>query len=340
MLKIATIVGTRPNFIKSAPVSKALKGTFEEVIINTGQHYDDNMAGNLIEELEIEVRYDCGTPDFGYMESHIEEVLEQEKPAAIIVYGDTNSSLAGALAASRLRIPVAHIEAGVRSFNRGMMEESNRIIIDLLSEFKFAPTIMAYEQLIMGGHSSNIYNVGDVMYDAILGMKPSHILDGFPEKYFLCTMHRAENVDDKEVLSRIFDELYKIKTPIIWPIHPRTYKRAADFGLTFKNIIRIDPVGYYDMLALESNATAIITDSGGVQKEAYYFRVPCITLRKETEWPETVDSGWSILCDPMEDNLLDKVEYQLTRKDRYHIPEYERSGASERIVEFLKTNLL
>jgi len=320
-MKICTIVGARPQFIKAATVSRVIEAreSIREIIVHTGQHYDANMSDQFFTELNIpkpkyhlNVGSNSHGKQTGQMLAGIEEVLMEEKPDYVLVYGDTNSTLAGALAAVKLHIPVAHVEAGLRSFNRKMPEEINRITADHLSDLLFPPTENGYNQLIKEGiDESKIFNVGDVMYDAILYYNEFNAnretlvdkLDLHQKPYVLATIHRAENTDCEQRLQNIFNALSELseETTVILPLHPRTRQFIENSGyltqLTNK-IKLIDPVGYLDMLALEKNAVLIVTDSGGVQKEAYFNRVPCITLRDETEWVELVDAGWNVLCSP------------------------------------------
>lgn len=324
-MKLLTVVGARPQFIKLAPLSRHLAthhSSIEHTIVHTGQHYDANMSEVFFDELEIphpNFNLNVGSGSHGKqtgeMLIQIEEVLLQKKPDVLIVYGDTNSTAAGALAASKLHIPVAHIEAGLRSYNMFMPEEQNRVITDHLSHYLFCPTETAvvnlrneglYDEKPTKGSRDvlHVANVGDVMYDAVLynseiAEKKSRILPQLrctPKEYILATIHRAENTDHQNRLKIIFDAFGKLSTEVILPLHPRTKRFIAQYGIKVSdNVQIIDPVGYLDMILLEKNASLIMTDSGGVQKEAYFMRTPCITLRDETEWVETVDTGWNML---------------------------------------------
>jgi UDP-N-acetylglucosamine 2-epimerase len=323
-MKIITIVGARPQFIKAAPVSKAIRDHNEkgedprltEVLVHTGQHYDHGMSQIFFDELDIsepDLNLGIGSGSHGWqtgqMLMRIEEVLQAEKPDFVVVYGDTNSTLAGALAAAKLHIPVAHVEAGLRSFNREMPEEHNRVLADHCAEVLFCPTQTAVDNLAREGIIQGVHLVGDTMYDAVLhfaeiARKRSTILkdlDLKPKTYLLTTIHRPYNTDIQDNLRNIFQAFAEIGEVIVFPAHPRTTKKidalesAFPQGVVPGNMKMIAPVGYLDMLVLEENARLILTDSGGMQKEAYFFGVPCITLRPETEWIETVEAGWNIL---------------------------------------------
>lgn len=311
---IVTIVGARPQFIKAAPVAAAIAAhtKLREIIVHTGQHFDPLMSDIFFSELRLEKpAYNLEISSLGHgamtgrMLESIETVLLKEKPAAVLVYGDTNSTIAGALAAVKLHIPVAHVEAGLRSFNRQMPEEINRIVADHVSDILLCPTQVAVTNLAKEGVTKNVYMIGDVMYDATLqatarAQTESRILDELrlkPRQYALATLHRAENTDDPNQLQRVFAWLAEQAEhlPIIMPLHPRTRKILEPLGLEPQGIRIVSPVGYIDMARLANNAAGIFTDSGGLQKEAYFHRVPCVTLRQETEWVETVDAGWNRL---------------------------------------------
>lgn len=350
MNKIVTVVGARPQFVKAGVVSRALKGSFQEILVHTGQHYDLNMSDIFFQELEMAApAYFLGVgsgshgAQTGKMLEAIETVLLEEQPDLVLIYGDTNSTLAGALAAVKLHIPVAHVEAGLRSFNRRMPEEINRIVADHVSTWLFAPTQAAMGHLEREGITAGVHLVGDVMYDNFLlssrlAPSRSRILDELgleSGQYSLLTLHRAENTDDPERLEAIVGAVNRADRTIVFPIHPRTRHKVSELGLRFdpEAIRLIEPVGYFDMLNLELNAALILTDSGGVQKEAYMARVPCITLRDETEWVETVEVRWNKLvgADPAairEALTLDWIG------DQYP-PLFGDGSASERIRRIL-----
>ncbi len=312
-MRFASIVGARPQFIKVALVSKLLRQQHEELIIHTGQHYDYALSTQFFAELEIpepDYYLGCGSASHAVQTARmlieLEQVLEKESVDWVIVYGDTNSTLAAALVAAKLHIPIAHIEAGLRSYNRAMPEEINRIVTDHLASRLFCPTETALQQANREGLFQGVECVGDVMYDMLLQVhaRVGKRVDLFlpelhlaPQKYILTTVHRPANTDNRAAMSAIVAALNKIEMPIIFPIHPRTRACLQRYGLQLKKHIRlIEPVGYLDMLALQRAAYRIITDSGGIQKEAFLQGVPCVTLREETEWTETVQEGWNVLA--------------------------------------------
>ena len=402
-MKIITIVGARPQFIKAAAVSRAIqafnqrrrsfgrprsKKRIQEVLVHTGQHYDYLMDRVFFEELALPkpdyhlgVRSGSHARQTAMMLERIETVLQKEKPKVVIVYGDTNSTLAGALAAAKLNLPVAHVEAGLRSYNRTMPEEVNRILTDHLSTFLFCPTDQAVKNLskegIKDGKTILVKKVGDVMYDSVLyyselagkrstilkdlnlvsqkselrhaprrvhGSPVPHMVQGAVRipNYYLATLHRAENTDNPKPLKSILSALNEIAkdVPVILPLHPRTKKmiKANRFFSEAQGIKLTDPVPYLDMLKLEKHAKAILTDSGGVQKEAYWFGVPCFTLRDETEWIETVRSGWNVLVGRGEKRIIEEVK----RNERRKKPPKKKwifgdGKASEKIVRTIMT---
>ena len=354
-MKVLTVVGARPQFIKAAAVSRVLRKTrgATEILVHTGQHYDENMSDVFFRELEIP------RPDFhlgigsgshgrqtGRMLAAIEKTILKSRPDRVLVYGDTNSTLAGALAAAKLKVPVAHVEAGLRSFNRAMPEEVNRVVADHVSDLLFAPTDTAVENLLREGISRRrVAKVGDVMYDAALFYsRKAESLSGVLERlrlhdrsYVLATIHRAENTDDANRLRRIFDGLNHLsqEMPVVFPVHPRTRKalyRVA--GRDRSGVQIIPPVGYLDMVMLEKNARLVITDSGGVQKEAFFYRVPCVTLREETEWTELVKAGWNVLISPTRDDLPRLLRRRLLtfRTPPTNVLPYGRGQAAQAVV--------
>lgn len=320
-MKLVTVIGARPQFIKAATVSRVVRATggVQEVLVHTGQHYDAAMSDVFFEELEIpRPAYHLGIgsaphgAQTGRMLEAIEAVLLEEKPDAVLVYGDTNSTLAGALAAAKLHIPVAHVEAGLRSFNRRMPEEVNRVLTDHASTWLFTPTDTATANLRAEGiEEDDIHQVGDVMVDAALfygakAERTSRILETLelqPDGYILATVHRAENTDAPARLAALMDGLAAVAAdvPVVLPLHPRTRKALQAQGryeAAARALRLTEPVGYLDMVLLERHARLIATDSGGVQKEAFFHGVPCVTLRDETEWVELVEAGWNTLCAP------------------------------------------
>ena len=320
-MRFASIVGARPQFIKLAPVSRALRLQHEELIIHTGQHYDPALSSQFFEEMTIP------TPDYhlgigsaahgaqtGRMLEAIEDVLLKEQPDGVIVFGDTNSTLAGALAAAKLHIPVAHVEAGLRSFNRNMPEEINRVLTDHLSTWLFCPTETAHQHLAHEGITQGVAVVGDVMYDVLRQVQPQlagraqallSTLGLEPETYILLTIHRPVNTDDPARLGQIVQAISHVGKPVIFPVHPRTRKFLKEYDLTWGAQARlIEPVGHLDMLALVQAAAHVATDSGGLQKEAFLLGTPCVTLREETEWPETLEGGWNTLVGSQPEAIL------------------------------------
>jgi UDP-GlcNAc3NAcA epimerase len=323
-VRFASIVGARPQFVKLAPVSEALRQQHDELIIHTGQHYDYSMSAQFFDELAIpapDYHLGIGSGTHGTQTARmleaIEQVLMEERPDWVVVYGDTNSTLAGALAAAKLHIPIAHVEAGLRSFIRTMPEEINRVVTDHLSERLFCPTETARRHANNEGILQGVEVVGDVMYDILLQVRPkiagrAHSLlpklGVTPQSYVLVTVHRAANTDDPATIQNIARALNRLEMPVIFPVHPRTRARMEQYGITWeKHISLVEPVGYIDMLTLEWGAYRILTDSGGVQKEAFLLEVPCVTLREETEWPETVEAGWNVLVGSRWEAILEAV---------------------------------
>jgi UDP-N-acetylglucosamine 2-epimerase len=354
-VNILTIVGARPQFIKAAPVSQALRARHREVLVHTGQHYDAGMSDVFFDELGIpepDVNLGIGSGSHGQQTGRmlmvIEEVLLRERPDWLLVYGDTNSTLAGALAAVKLGVPVAHVEAGLRSFNRAMPEEHNRVLTDHCADLLFCPTQTAVDLLTAEGLTTGVHLVGDVMVDALrqhagLARQRSDVLTRLglePQSYLLATIHRPYNTDVPENLRSIFaafgDIYQQSGRPVALPLHPRTRQRMDDLALEPPTGVRlIDPVGYLDMLALEQAAAMILTDSGGIQKEAYTFAVPCITLRPETEWVETVQAGWNVVVGANRDAIV-QAATQRAWPAGPPPPVFGDGHAAERIVQVLE----
>lgn len=349
MKKIITIIGTRPQFIKAAPISKKLDGIFDEVIVNTGQHYDYNMSEIFIAELglkqphyTLDIKGTSHGEVTGQIMIDIEKILIAEKPTAAIVFGDTNSTLAGALAASKLNIPIIHVEAGLRSYDKRAPEEINRIIVDRISTLLFCPHDHAKDNLNKEGIKDGVHVVGDVMFDAVQML--GNINSDQKESYAFVTIHRANNTDSKERLSTIFDALLLLTKDIkfICALHPRTKKKLQEYNLYEKykdSITFIQPQGYKDNLNYIKNARLMITDSGGIQKEAYFLRTPCLTLRDETEWFELCDLGWNYLQPPIDKSaIVDSIKriYDKQKPEQTADHLYGNGKAAEKIVDILK----
>jgi UDP-N-acetylglucosamine 2-epimerase len=348
-MKVASIVGARPQFIKMAMLDKQLKNNPEikEIIIHTGQHYDKNMSKDFFDELDIpEPDYYLGVvsdtqgKQTAMMMERIEKVLSEEKPDWVLVYGDTNSTLAGVLTAAKLHLKTAHIEAGLRSYNSEMPEEINRIVTDHISDMLFVPTENAMKILKSEGLEKKSYLVGDVMYDSILhyinvAEKKYKLSDIVPyAEYYLATIHRQENTDDINNLKQIFEAFGLLDLPVIIPVHPRTRKYLKDIKIQ-QNVKIIDPTGYLKMLILIKNAIKVLTDSGGVQKEAYFLKKPCITLRKETEWIETLENGWNFTVGIDTKLILEKVKDTKTGFQKKYFGD---GNAASKIVEAILNN--
>jgi UDP-N-acetylglucosamine 2-epimerase len=322
-MKIFSIVGARPQFIKLAPLSSCLAGLHEEFIVHTGQHYDYAMSEKIFEDLGIrkpDIHLGIGSgsqaTQTGEMMIKLEAVMVEKKPDLVIIFGDTNSTLAGAIAAAKLNIPIVHIEAGLRSYNKSMPEEINRIASDHVSKYLFAPTETAVTILKSEGLGSNTYFTGDIMVDTMknsiqIAIQKSDIISRLElesEEYNLLTLHRNYNVDDTKILVHLLTQLGYLKEKIIFPVHPRTKKMLTESSFSVpSNIVTTEPQGYLDFIRLEYSAKRIITDSGGIQKEAYILQKPCITLRTETEWVETVKEKWNLLLDPSDKNIASKI---------------------------------
>lgn len=333
-MKIFSIVGARPQFIKLAPLSKGLAGIHEEIIVHTGQHYDYAMSERIFIDLDIrepdihlEINTGSTTSQITQMMLMLDSAMIKFKPDLIIVFGDTNSTFAGAMTAAKLNIPIIHIEAGLRSYNRSMPEEINRIVTDHVSKYLFAPTETAIAILQKEGLGKNSFLTGDIMVDTIknnlaIALSKSTIIVDFKLEntaFNLLTLHRNYNVDDTKILEHILDELGQLDEKIIFPVHPRTKKMLSDSCKIPANIKMIDPQGYLDFISLENFAKRIITDSGGIQKEAFILKKPCITLRTETEWIETVEEKWNLLVNPSDKNIASKISSFNPPKDQQEV---------------------
>jgi UDP-N-acetylglucosamine 2-epimerase (non-hydrolysing) len=337
-MKFLSIVGARPQFIKASLLSKELRKRHREILVHTGQHYDFSMSDKFFQELAIpkpKVNLNIGSGSQGYqigkMIMGLEEVLLKEKPDTVIVYGDTNSTAAGAIAASKLKIPVAHVEAGLREFDKTIPEEINKLITDHLSTYLFAPTRTAIENLRKEGITKGVFLVGDIaiallkQVARVVGDKKA-ILKKFgvlPQKYYLLTVHREKNTDNYRNLKNIMQAVAKLDYPVIFPMHPRTKKYIKQFSLDWvfshSNLIITEPLGYYDIIALIKNAKLVLTDSGGVIKESYFLKRPCSTVDVTTEWIETIEDGWNKITGPHKETILKAVKdgHKIIRHRRY-----------------------
>lgn len=349
-MKLVSVVGARPQFIKASPLCRALRRRHREVLVHTGQHYDVGMSDVFFQELGIPAPdYHLGIgsgshgSQTGAMLAAVESVLDKESPDAVVVYGDTNSTLAGALAAAKLHIPVAHVEAGLRSFNRAMPEEINRVVADHLSKWLFAPSSLAADNLRREGLTAGVHVVGDVMIDAMdLHRERAEARPGVlarfavePGRYYVATVHRAENTDDAERLRGILAAFGQLELPLLLPLHPRTRKRVDDLALVMANNVRVlEPLGYLDMISILAAARCLLTDSGGMQKEAYYLGVPCVTMRDETEWVETVTAGWNVLAGADTERIVGAVRTQSGQR-RPRPALYGDGRTAERIVDIV-----
>lgn len=366
MLTLLTIIGARPQMIKAAALSRAIEQKYadqvREIIVHTGQHYDANMSDIFFQELQIptpqyNLHVGSGThgKQTGQMLEKIEVILLEEKPDVVLVYGDTNSTIAGALAASKLHIKIAHVEAGLRSFNKKMPEEINRILTDHCADFLFVPAQNALQNLQNEGiEAGKITVCGDIMYDtslhyAQIAEQQSRILPALqlqPKQYVLATIHRAENTDVPERLKNIVEALQQIAENhrVVLPIHPRTRKYLQNYNINIEqhpNITLTDPVGYLDMVSLEKNALLILTDSGGVQKEAFFYDVPCVTLRDETEWTELVDLGWNTLASPTDTTKIVQTALHYIQNTPAKVASpYGKGNTAEIILETLVTKCI
>ena len=352
-MKIASIVGARPQVIKAAPVSREIREHNEEILVHTGQHYDENMSGVFFEVLEIpkpDYNLGVGSGSHAYqtaeMMKGLDEVFTKERPDFVLVYGDTNSTIAGALTAAKSGLPLGHVEAGLRSYNRTLPEEINRVVTDHLSTVVFAPTATAVENLSREGITRGVHMVGDVMYDVALQMAQPARARGVLKRhglaagdYILATVHRPSNADERETLTAIVDALTDCGRTVVFPVHPRTRKNLEAFGLwdaLSAKVKLLPPADYLDFLGLLMDAAKVVTDSGGVQKEAYFFGVPCITLRDETEWIETVEDGWNALVGTDTEDILHAIEH--FNPSGTKSKSFGDGHAAERIAQILDTS--
>lgn len=362
-MKIVTIIGARPQFIKAAAVSRVIREKHTEILVHTGQHYDTNMSEVFFEELDIprpDINLAVGSGTHAKQTAEmmigIEEVLIKEEPDYLMVYGDTNSTLAGAITAAKLHIPIIHIEAGLRSFNMEMPEEQNRILTDRISTFLMCPTDTAVENLKAEGIQRGVHNIGDVMCDAVLYY--AKLLENYAseyyfshlkawngetvevqEKWYLATIHRAENTQTIETVREILDALEGLEFPTLFPVHPRTKGIVKDVmrEKAYQNIICIEPMGYLDMLYFVKHAQKVVTDSGGLQKETYILDTPCVTVREQTEWVETLVGGHNILAHPTKEDIYNKLKNTIIDKEAKQ-NYYGNGDAAKQICEMLEKN--
>ena len=363
-MKIVTVVGARPQFVKAAAISRVIRESYaskvEEILVHTGQHYDENMSAIFFDELDIpHPKYNLEISGLshgkmtGRMLEAVEDVLMREQPDCLLIYGDTNSTLAGALAAAKLQIPVAHVEAGLRSFNMRMPEEINRLLADRLSSLLFCPTIVAAANLASEGITSEVHTVGDVMYDVALfyknrALESQSILDALDlsgKEFVLATCHREENTDSPQRLLEILSALGAVAEyfPVVLPLHPRTRKIIRERNLShyLGKVVVTEPLPFLDMVVLEQSAKIIITDSGGVQKEAFFYGVPCLTMRNETEWVETVDANANVLVGADSKAVLQWVDKLRSGEWRpsFDARPYGHGEAAETVVGLLLSKL-
>jgi UDP-N-acetylglucosamine 2-epimerase len=346
-VKIFTVIGARPQFIKAAAVSGPLRRRATEILLHTGQHYDVSMSDRFFDELSLpepDYHLEVGSASHGRqtgtMLAGIEAALETEQPDKVLVYGDTNSTLAGALAAAKLGIAVVHVEAGLRSFNRAMPEEINRVVADHLADCLCCPGDRAVSNLANEGITRGVHVTGDVMRDLLERARPALTdavldrMDVAPGKYLLLTLHRAENADEAVRLCRIVTTMAGVREPVIFPVHPRTREALAALGFSPSGSLRMmEPLGYADTLSLQRRARLVVTDSGGIQKEAYWLGVPCVTLREETEWTETVDAGWNRLAGSDPARIQQALEGWTAPPNRADL--YGDGRAAERIADLI-----
>jgi UDP-N-acetylglucosamine 2-epimerase (non-hydrolysing) len=353
-VKIVSVVGARPQFIKCGPVSRLIRVTHEEIIVHTGQHYDENMSDVFFSELDIPVpdyNLEVGSGTHGEqtsrMLSGIEKILLETRPDCVLTYGDTNSTLAGALAGSKLHIPVAHVEAGLRSYDRSMPEEINRIVADHVSDLLFCPTQTSADNLLREGIRNGVHVTGDVMVDTLYYARDritheNSVLREYnldPGCFFVATIHRPSNTDSIDNLTSILKAFSESQIPVLFPLHPRTRHIICDCDLSRfigEKIRILDPLSYTSMIALMSQAKGVLTDSGGIQKEAYILKKPCITLRDNTEWVETVQDGWNILTGADYNRIKDAIHGLDTRIPQAHSAVYGDGHASEKIVRIIE----
>lgn len=344
-----SVVGARPQFIKLAPLSREIRKEFDEVIVHSGQHFSESMSALFFSQLRLpqpdyhlELDSTSSGARLGEMINNFEHILKKEQPDAVIVFGDTDTTLAGALAASMSNIPIAHVEAGLRSFNRMMPEERNRVLVDHCSDLLFAPTPGAVENLAKEGLHARTILTGDIMVDALeqhleQALEDSSVLQRLQigsEPFILLTLHRQSTVDNPEVLSHVLHEMGKVDEQVIFPVHPRTHKTIDSAQIRLSQNIRcIDPQGYLDFLVLQNTSLKIVTDSGGIQKEAYLLGKPCITVRTETEWVETVDAGWNVLVNPASCALSDSLRSFAPSGER---PKVYGSNVAQKMVDVLQ----
>ncbi|MBX3235474.1 MAG: UDP-N-acetylglucosamine 2-epimerase (non-hydrolyzing) [Nitrospiraceae bacterium] len=359
-MKILTVVGARPQFVKAAVVSRAIaawnrqaggKTELSEVLVHTGQHYDENMSAVFFRELEIpppahQLAVGSGPhgQQTGRMLESLERVMQQERPDLVLVYGDTNSTLAGALAASKLHIPIAHVEAGLRSYNRAMPEEINRVLVDHVSTLLLCPSERARKNLSQEGITAGVHVAGDVMYDSVLfhlrrgdvEVRCCERLGLTPGSYGVLTLHRAENVDDRSTVEMILAAVESLNLPIVFPIHPRTKAMLDRVPLRWPPHVRAtEPLPYLEMLQLMRDAKIVLTDSGGLQKEALFLKVPCVTLRHETEWVETVEAGWNRLAGTEHDRIVSSCRDVLAQALNEAPRPYGNGRAGETVVDIV-----
>ncbi len=358
-MKILTVIGARPQFIKAAALSRefAKHPEIEEIIVHTGQHFDANMSEVFFAEMEIpkpsynlEINSLSHGAMTGRMIEGIEEILLKEKPDLLLVFGDTNSTIAGALAAKKLHVKVAHVEAGLRSFNMEMPEEVNRILTDRISDYLFCPTQSAIDNLKKEGYDNidcEVLRTGDVMQDAALfyahksAEKSAVVSQIGLDKFALATLHRAENTDSPERLTNLVEglnEIHETICPVVLPLHPRTKAKLEQFGLELK-VKLIDPVGYFDIIELLKNCSVVMTDSGGLQKEAFFFRKNCVTMRDQTEWVELIENEVNVLTGADKELLIDSVQKMLTKSSDFDVNLYGNGKASEAIVTAIQSSL-